>query len=71
MNNFFWSIESVPGSTYVQSPPRRLIVLIHGLLNGVVGGKIIGRAIVTTAWRVLRLRMEETPSSYGGKLRIY
>jgi hypothetical protein len=26
---------------------------------------------VTTAWRVLRLRMEETPSSFGGKLRIY
>jgi hypothetical protein len=22
--------------------------------------------LVTTAWRVLRLRMEETPSSFGG-----
>jgi hypothetical protein len=28
-------------------------------------------SLVTTAWRVLRLRMEETASSYGGKLRIY
>jgi hypothetical protein len=26
---------------------------------------------VTTAWRVLRLRMEETASSYGGQLRMY
>jgi hypothetical protein len=23
-------------------------------------------SLVTTAWRVLRLRMEETPSSFGG-----
>jgi hypothetical protein len=28
-------------------------------------------SLVTTAWRVLRLRMEKTPSNYGGKLRIY
>jgi hypothetical protein len=26
---------------------------------------------VTTAWRVLRLRMEETPYSFGGQLQIY
>jgi hypothetical protein len=32
---------------------------------------MLGGSLVTTAWRVLRLRMEETPSSYGGKLRIY
>jgi hypothetical protein len=25
-----------------------------------------GGSLVTTAWRVLRLRMEETPSRYGG-----
>jgi hypothetical protein len=28
-------------------------------------------SLVTTAWRVLRLRMEEAPSTYGGWLRIY
>jgi hypothetical protein len=32
---------------------------------------MLGGSLVTTAWRVLRLRMEETPSSYEGKLRIY
>jgi hypothetical protein len=32
---------------------------------------MLGGSLVTTAWRVLRLRMEETPSSYGGKLQIY
>jgi hypothetical protein len=30
-----------------------------------------GVSLVTMAWRVLRLRMEETPFSYGGQLRIY
>jgi hypothetical protein len=32
---------------------------------------MLGESLVTTAWRVLWLRMEETPSSYGGQLRIY
>jgi hypothetical protein len=32
---------------------------------------MLGGSLVTTAWRVFRLRMEETPSSYGGKLRMY
>jgi hypothetical protein len=32
---------------------------------------ILGESLVTTAWRVLRLRMEETPSRCGGYLRIY
>jgi hypothetical protein len=27
---------------------------------------MLGGSLVTTAWRVLRLRMEETPSRYGG-----
>jgi hypothetical protein len=31
---------------------------------------MLGGSLVTTAWRVLRLRMEETPSSFGGKLQI-
>jgi hypothetical protein len=31
---------------------------------------MLGGSLVTTAWRVLRLRMEETPSSFGGYLRI-
>jgi hypothetical protein len=32
---------------------------------------MLGGSLVTTSWRVLRLRLEETPSSFGGKLRIY
>jgi hypothetical protein len=41
-------------------------------LNGVEAKEpMLGGSLVTTAWRVLRLRMEEAPSSYGGKLRIY
>jgi hypothetical protein len=32
---------------------------------------MLGGSLVTTARRVLRLRMEETPSSFGGQLRIY
>jgi hypothetical protein len=32
---------------------------------------MLGGSHVTTAWRVLRLRMEETPSRFGGKLRTY
>jgi hypothetical protein len=32
---------------------------------------MLGGSLVTMAWRVLRLRMEETPSSFGGKLQIY
>jgi hypothetical protein len=27
---------------------------------------MLGGSLVTTAWRVLRLRMEGTPSRYGG-----
>jgi hypothetical protein len=27
---------------------------------------MLGESLVTTAWRVLRLRMEETASRYGG-----
>jgi hypothetical protein len=30
-----------------------------------------GGSLVITAWRVLRLRTEETPSSNGGQMRIY
>jgi hypothetical protein len=32
---------------------------------------IIILIIIITAWRVLGLRMEETASGYGGKLRVY
>jgi hypothetical protein len=32
---------------------------------------MLGGSLVTTVWHVFRLRMEETPSSYGGQLRIY
>jgi hypothetical protein len=27
---------------------------------------MLGGSLVTTVWRVLRLRMKETPSSFGG-----
>jgi hypothetical protein len=30
---------------------------------------MLGGSLVTTAWRVLRLRMEETLSKYGGNCR--
>jgi hypothetical protein len=29
---------------------------------------MLGGSLVTTAWRVLRLWMEETPSTFGGQL---
>jgi hypothetical protein len=32
---------------------------------------MLSASLITTAWRVLRLRMEETASRYGGCLRIY
>jgi hypothetical protein len=31
---------------------------------------MLGGSLVTTAWRVLRLRMEEKASRYGGQVRI-
>jgi hypothetical protein len=32
---------------------------------------MLSGSLVTTVWRVLRLRMEEKASRYGGQLRIY
>jgi len=32
---------------------------------------MLGMSLVTTAWRVFRLRMKMTASRYGGQLRIY
>jgi hypothetical protein len=32
---------------------------------------MIGGSLVSTAWHVQRLRMEEKPSTFGGLLRIY
>jgi hypothetical protein len=32
---------------------------------------MLGGSLATTAWRVLKLRMEETASRYEGQLRIY
>jgi hypothetical protein len=43
-------------------------VCLHSV---VLVSAMLGGSLVATACRVLRLRMEETPSSYGGKLRIY
>jgi hypothetical protein len=39
--------------------------------NFLIEVPMLGRSLVTTAWRVLRLRMEDTPYSFGGQLRIY
>jgi hypothetical protein len=36
------------------------------LLYNILIKSMLGGPLVTTAWRVLRLRMEETPSRYGG-----
>jgi hypothetical protein len=36
------------------------------ILHDYVGKAMLGGSLVTTAWRVLRLRMEEIPSSFGG-----
>jgi hypothetical protein len=38
----------------------------NGKSNDVSGAGMLGGSLVTTAWRVLRLRMEKTESSYGG-----
>jgi hypothetical protein len=51
---------------------------LHIINQLLVDKTIIARAVimlsgslVTTAWRVLRLRMEEKASRYGGQLQIY
>jgi hypothetical protein len=38
----------------------------ENVLRRIIGMSMLGGPLVTTAWRVLRLRMEETPSSFGG-----
>jgi hypothetical protein len=46
---------------YIRFPKKKIGNLkLYDTIN------ILGGSLVTTAWRVLRLRMEETPSSYGG-----
>jgi hypothetical protein len=32
---------------------------------------MLSGSLVTTAWHILRLRMEKMASRYGGQLRIY
>jgi hypothetical protein len=39
---------------------------IKGINVSNISGSMLGGSLVTTAWRVLRLRMEGTPSRYGG-----
>jgi hypothetical protein len=36
------------------------------LISMVITISMLGGSLVTAAWRVLRLRMEETASRYGG-----
>jgi hypothetical protein len=47
---------------------RERIIRYQTFLLGQVFAHIsmLGGSLVTTAWRVLRLRMEGTPSRYGG-----
>jgi hypothetical protein len=43
------------------------ILILHIIfLKENVIPSMLGGSLVTTAWCVLRLRMEETPSRYGG-----
>jgi hypothetical protein len=47
---------------YCQSELLIFLFMFYSMLSG---------SGVTTAWRVLRLQMEEKASRYGGQLRIY
>jgi hypothetical protein len=40
--------------------------VLHLFIFGISGPSMLSGSPVTTAWRVLRLRMEETASRYGG-----
>jgi hypothetical protein len=59
---------------YIHSPIRLHGVVLNYLSTGttlhfnmyITHKSMLGGSLVTTAWRVLRLRMEETPSSFGG-----
>jgi hypothetical protein len=44
---------------------------IAGIILETQTRTMLGGSLVTTVWRVLRLRMEEAPYSFGGQLRIY
>jgi hypothetical protein len=54
-------IPPLSHSCYMPCPPH-LPWLDHSMLGG---------SLVTTTWHILRLRIEETPSRFGGRLRIY
>jgi hypothetical protein len=49
-------------------PSGFLTKILHAFLlaSYVLHAPMLGGSLVTTAWRVLRLRMEGTPSRYGG-----
>jgi hypothetical protein len=59
--NFFFTFNS-----------RHVLFFYTKLISSVRNfkGSILSVATVTTAWRVLGLRIEETASRYGGQLRI-
>jgi hypothetical protein len=42
----------------------------RNLISMIKQKTMLGGSLVATAWRVLRLRLEETTSRYGAKLRI-
>jgi hypothetical protein len=60
---------------YFLSRKKELINLImlveNSNLDNLYNKAMLCGSLVTTAWRVLRLRMEGTASRYGGYLRIY
>jgi hypothetical protein len=54
--------------TFVICNKKEVIDLTLGKnkIRNLISNSMLGGSLVTTAWRVLRLRMEETPSSFGG-----
>jgi hypothetical protein len=52
--------------TSFMGTPNSIRILYNTSLLTMLGG-----SLVTTAWHILRLWMEDMPSSFGGQLRIY
>jgi hypothetical protein len=59
----YW--ELMPDSLVAQTIAKSLLLKLLCAMS------MFGGSLVTTVWHVLRLWMEETPSRYGRKLRMY
>jgi hypothetical protein len=68
---FIYYVEVLLDVSTQSGHHEAVITLIVGLLTDRDPDPMLGGSFVTTAWHVLRLWMEETPSSFGGQLRIY